>query len=56
MVLILELRKKKEGGGGGGGGGGVVGNHVLNLKFCLSGYCRVLQDLNRVCHDDLRIV
>ena len=52
MVLILELRKKK----GGGGGGGVVGNHVLNLKFCLSGYCRVLQDLNRVCHDDLRIV
>ena len=31
-------------------------NHVLNRKFCLSSYCRVLRNLNRVCHDDLKIV
>ena len=30
-------------------------NHVLNLKF-LSDYCMVLQVLNRVGHDDLKIV
>ena len=42
MVLILKSRKKED-------------NHVLNLKF-LSDYCMVLRVLNRVEHDDLKIV
>ena len=29
---------------------------MLNLKFCLSGYYKVLQDLDRVFHGDLKIV